>query len=50
MTEKEKETIKELSDIVSKLDEGSQKYLLGLAEGIFMARQPAERERNLQEV
>lgn len=39
MSEKEKETIKKLSSTVRKLDKDKQSYILGVAEGMAIARE-----------
>lgn len=39
MSEKEKEIIKKLSDTVPKLDKDKQNYILGVAEGMVIARE-----------
>lgn len=39
MSEKEKEIIKKLSNTVSKLDSDKQNYILGVAEGMIIARE-----------
>lgn len=38
MSEKEKQIIKKLSDTIPKLDKEKQNYLLGVAEGMAIAR------------
>ena len=38
MSEKEKETSKKLSNTVRKLDKDKQSYILGVAEGMAIAR------------
>lgn len=42
MSEKEKEIIKKLSDTVPKLDKEKQNYILGVAEGMAIARENTE--------
>lgn len=50
MSEREKEIIKKLSDTVPKLDKEKQNYILGVAEGIAMARETeSESESNVEE-
>lgn len=44
MSEKEKEIISRLSKTVAKLNESDQKYILGIGEGMVLAR-----ESNLDE-
>lgn len=39
MSEKEKEIIKKLSNTVPKLDKDKQNYILGVAEGMAIARE-----------
>jgi len=39
MSEKEKELLKKMSDNLSKLDKENQKYVLGIAEGMAIARE-----------
>ena len=46
MSEKEKEIMKKLSDTIPKLDKEKQSYLLGVAEGMAIAREK-ETEKNL---
>lgn len=48
MSEREKEIIKKLSDTVPKLDKEKQNYILGVAEGIAMARE-SEKELETKE-
>ena len=46
MNKKEKEIIKKLSDTVPKLDREKQNYILGVAEGIAIAREePSTRDK-----
>lgn len=40
MNEKEKDIGKQLSETVSKLDRENQKYILGMAVGMAMAKEP----------
>ena len=44
MSEKEKDIIRQLSDTVPKLDKEKQNYILGVAEGMVIAKddRPAE--------
>ena len=42
MSEKEREIIKKLSDTVPKLDKDKQNYILGVAEGMVIARENTE--------
>lgn len=44
MSEKEKELIKKLSDTVPKLDRDKQNYILGVAEGMAIAREHSTEE------
>lgn len=48
MSEKEKSIIRRLSDTVPKLDKEKQNYLLGVAEGMALAKD-TQREEQLQE-
>lgn len=50
MSEKEKEIIKKLSNTVPKLEKEKQSYILGVAEGMAMAKQSEKKEEQLQEV
>lgn len=45
MSEKEKEIIKKLSSTVRKLDKDKQSYVLGVAEGMAIAREDAGEKR-----
>lgn len=51
MSEKEKNIIRRLSDTIPKLDREKQNYVLGIAEGMVIAKETAgsEREKELQE-
>lgn len=42
MSEKEKDIIKKLSDTVPKLDKDKQNYILGVAEGMAIARESVD--------
>ena len=42
MSEKEKENIKILSDVIPKLGAAGQSYILGMAEGMAIAKQLSE--------
>lgn len=44
MSEKEKEIMKKLSDTIPKLDKEKQNYLLGVAEGMAIARESENSE------
>ena len=44
MSEREKEIIKKLSNTVPKLDKDKQNYILGVAEGMVIARETEHRE------
>lgn len=44
MSEKEREIIEKLSSTVPKLDKDKQSYILGVAEGMAMARQTKKRK------
>lgn len=46
MSEKEKEIIKNMSDIIPKLDTAKQNYILGMAEGMAIAKQLSEKQEN----
>lgn len=48
MSEKEKNILERLSDTVPTLDEKKQNYLVGLAEGMVIARD-SQRDKQLQE-
>lgn len=39
MSEREKDIIKRLSGVVPKLEKENQKYILGIAEGIIIAKE-----------
>lgn len=39
MSEKEKEIIKKLSDTIPKLDDAKKNYILGVADGMVIARE-----------
>lgn len=43
MSEKEKEIIEKLSDTVPKLDKDKQNYILGVAEGMALARESIDK-------
>lgn len=45
MSEKEKQIIKKLSSTVPKLDREKQNYILGVAEGMAIAKENIEREK-----
>lgn len=49
MREKEKNIIRRLSDTVSNLDKDKQNYLLGVAEGMAIAKDTQRIEEQLQE-
>lgn len=51
MSEKEKSIIRKLSDTIPKLDREKQNYVLGIAEGMAIAKEVAdsEKENKLQE-
>lgn len=42
MSEREKDILKKLSETVPKLDKEKQNYILGVAEGIALARETGE--------
>ncbi len=44
MSEKEKEIIKKLSKTVPKLDKDKQNYILGVAEGMVIAKETEKKE------
>lgn len=47
MSDKEKNIIRRLSDTVPKLDKDKQNYILGIAEGMAIAREkPQEEEKD----
>lgn len=50
MNENEKEIIKKLSDTVPKLEKDKQSYILGVVEGMAIAKQTEKKEEQLQEV
>lgn len=39
MSEKEKELVKKLSDTISKLDDNKKNYILGMADGMAIAKE-----------
>lgn len=43
MSEKEKSLIRKLSETVHKLDKENQKYILGVAEGMAIAREAPQK-------
>ena len=47
MSEKEKNVLEKLSDTVPTLDEKKQNYLVGLAEGMAIARE-SQKDKQLQ--
>lgn len=49
MSEKEKQIIKKLSSTVPKLDREKQNYILGVAEGMAIAKESIEREKTESE-
>lgn len=49
MSEKEKQIIKKLSSTVPKLDKEKQNYILGVAEGMAIAKESIEREKSESE-
>ena len=49
MSEKEKEIIKKLSDTVTNLEKDKQSYILGVAEGMAIAKQSEKKDKQLQE-
>ena len=49
MSEKEKEIMKKLSDTVTKLEKDKQNYILGVAEGMVIAKQSERKDEQLQE-
>ena len=50
MNEKEKDILKQMSDTLPKLDKEKQSYILGVAEGMAIARESETREREKQAV
>ena len=44
MSEKEKDILEKLVEAVPKLDEKKQNYILGVAEGMAIARQDADKK------
>ena len=46
MSEKEKEIIKKISKTIPKLERDKQNYILGVAEGMAIARETEEKEKN----
>ncbi|MCM1223953.1 MAG: hypothetical protein NC548_56830 [Lachnospiraceae bacterium] len=44
MSEKEKDIIKKISSTVPKLDKEKQNYILGVAEGMVIAKEGAEED------
>ncbi len=49
MSEKEKEIMTKLSSAVCKLDKDKQSYVLGVAEGMAIAKEHADSDKQLQE-
>lgn len=49
MSEKEKEIMTKLSSAVCKLDKDKQSYVLGVAEGMAIAKEHADSDNQLQE-
>lgn len=49
MSEKERNIIEKLSDTVPKLSKDNQNYILGVAEGMVIARQTEKEDKQLQE-
>lgn len=49
MSEKEKDIIKQLSNTVPKLEKDKQSYILGVAEGMVIAKQSENESKPLQE-
>lgn len=49
MSEKEKQIIQKLSNTVPKLDREKQNYILGVAEGMAIAKENIEREKEKKE-
>lgn len=49
MSEQEKEIIRKLSDTIPKLDDKKQNYLLGVAEGMAIARETEKSENDRKE-
>lgn len=45
MSEKEKEIIKKFSKTIPKLERDKQNYILGVAEGMVIARETEEKEK-----
>lgn len=48
MSEKEKDILEKLVETVPKLDEKKQNYILGVAEGMVIAREDADKADNKQ--
>lgn len=46
MSEKEKSIIRRLSDTVPKLDKEKQNYILGVAEGMAIAKEKSQEDQN----
>lgn len=44
MSEREKEILKKLSDTLPKLDEAKKNYILGVADGMAMAKENSKSE------
>lgn len=44
MSEKEKDVIKRISNTLTQLDKENQKYILGIAEGMAIARESERRK------
>ena len=45
MSEKEKEIIKKISRTIPKLDQDKKNYILGVAEGMAIARETSKKEK-----
>lgn len=45
MSEREKEIVKKLADTLPKLDKDKQNYILGVAEGMAIARENQQAEK-----
>lgn len=49
MSEQEKEIIRKLSDTIPKLDDNKKNYILGVAEGMAIARETEKSESDRKE-
>ena len=50
MSEREKEIVKKLSDTLPKLDKDKQNYILGVAEGMAIARENQQIDKDNKKI